>query len=176
MNIQKTKTILAIMNIIFWLIFIGLCIETGAILVNYFYSHFISSVATHNLYKKLDLSILYKKDILRYHIIMFCYLVLSFLKAFIAFKVVKLFTLLKFDKPFNSKSTKYIFDISYFTFAAGIFSSVAKSQANFVSNKIQNVAIEWNTEELLFFAGLIYIIAVIMQRGTEIQEENDLTV
>lgn len=176
MNSTTTKIIVSIMNVLFWIIFIGLCIESGAIIVNYFYSVFINPEATYNLYNKLDLSLLYKKDILRYHIIMSSYVILSFLKAFIAYRVVKLFTFLKFDKPFNSKSTKYIFDISYFTLTAGIFSAVAKSQATFASHKIQNVPIEWNTEEMLFFAGLIYIIAVIMQRGTEIQDENDLTV
>lgn len=176
MNNQTTKIIVTIMNVLFWVIFIGLSIETGAILVNYFYSVFINPEATYNLYNKLDLSILYKKDILRYHVIMSSYLIFSFLKAFISYRVIKLFTFLKFDKPFNAKSTKNIFDISYFTFTAGIFSSVAKSQATFVSHKIQNVPIEWNTNEMLFFAGLIYIIAVIMQKGTEIQEENDLTV
>lgn len=176
MNSTTTKTIVSIMNVLFWIIFIGLCIESGALLVNYLYSVFINPETTYKLYNKLDLSILYKKDILRYHVIMSCYLVFSILKAFIAYRVVKLFSFLKFDSPFNSITTKSIFDISYFTFTAGIFSTVAKSQANFVSHKIQNVPIEWNTEEMLFFAGLIYIIAVIMQKGTELQNENDLTV
>lgn len=176
MNKQTTKTVVTIMNVLFWIIFVGLCIESGAILVNYIYSIFINEKATYNLYNKLDLSILFKKDILRYHIIMSCYFILSFLKAFIAYRVVKLFTFLKFDKPFSSKSTKYIFDISYMSFTTGIFSAVAQSQAKFVSHKIQNVPIEWNTEEILFFSGVIFIIAVIMQRGTELQEENDLTV
>ena len=47
------------LNVVAWIIFIGLCIETGALLVNFVYSLFKPEVV-HNLYQKLDLSQIYK--------------------------------------------------------------------------------------------------------------------
>ena len=104
------------------------------------------------------------------------YIIMSFLKTFIAYKVVKLFTILKFEKPFTPETTKFVFEISTWVFITGIFGAVANSNFRWVSKTIQELNVEWNANEIIFFAGLIYIIAVIMQKGTEIQDENDLTV
>lgn len=176
MNPSTTKTILTIMNVLFWIVFIGLCIETGALLFNYFYSLFINENATFKLYKDLNFHELFNKDIYQYHIIMSTYIISSGLKAFVAYKVVKLFTILKLENPFTPETTKFVFDISYWVLIIGIFGIFAKSNAKWVSKSIQEIPIDFNGNELLFFAGLIYIIAVIMQKGTEIQNENDLTV
>lgn len=176
MNSTTSKTVLSIMNVLFWIVFIGLCIETGALLFNYLFSLFINENATFKLYKTLNLNELYTKDIYQYHIIMTSYIIMSGLKAFVAYKVVKLFMLLKLEQPFTAQTTKFVFDISYWTLIIGIFGIVAKSNARWVSKSIQEIPIDFNGNEILFFAGLIYLIAVIMQRGTEIQDENDLTV
>lgn len=176
MNSATSKTILTIMNILFWIVFIGLCIETGAILFNYLFSLFINENATFKLYKTLNLNKLFNKDIIQYHIITLSYITISGLKAYIAYKVVKLFTILKLEKPFTAETTKFVFDISYWTLTAGIFAIFAKANAKWVSKSIQEIPIDYNGNEIVFFAGLIYIIAIIMQKGTEIQEENDLTV
>lgn len=175
MNLNYSKTILTIMNVLFWIVFIGLCIETGALLVNYLYSVFINPETTYKLYNKLDLHKLFQKDIVGYHIVMISKLIVSGLKTFIAYKVVKLFMILKLENPFTLQTTKFVKEISYWVFIYAIFPIFVNSgyidQLNIPKTKI-----EWNINETLFFAGLIYIIAVIMQRGTEIQDENDLTV
>ena len=176
MKSTTTKTVLTIMNVLFWIVFIGLCIETGALLFNYLFSLFVNENATFKLYKTLNLNELYNRDIYQYHIIMLSYIIISGLKSYVAYKVIKLFTLLKLEHPFTNETTKFVFDISYWTLVIGIFAIVSKSNAKWVSKSIQEIPIDFNGNEILFFAGLIYIIAVIMQRGTEIQEENDLTV
>ncbi|BCY28614.1 DUF2975 domain-containing protein [Flavobacterium okayamense] len=176
MNLKSSKTILTIMNVLFWIVFIGLLVETGTLLFSYVASLFISETATFKLYKAIDLSELQNKDVIQYHIIMISYIIMSGLKAFIAYKVVKLFGILKLEKPFTQETTKFVFDISSWVFVTGIFGAIINSNVRWVSKTIQEINIEWNVSEILFFAGLIYIIAVIMQRGTEIQDENDLTV
>lgn len=176
MNTTTSKTILTIMNVLFWIVFIGLCVETGTVLFSYLASLFISETSTFKLYKPIDLNDLFKKDIVQYHIVMTSYVIMSGLKAFIGYKVVKLFSILKLEKPFTPETTKFVFEISSWIFVTGIFGAVANSNVRWVNKSIQEINIEWNASEILFFAGLIYIIAVIMQRGTEIQDENDLTV
>lgn len=176
MNSKSSKTILTIMNVLFWIVFIGLCVEIGILLSSYVASFFIDETATFKLYKPIDLSDLLAKDNIQYHIIMTSYIIMSGLKAFIAYKVVKLFSILKLEKPFTTETTKFVFDISSWVFITGIFGAIINSNVRWVSKTIQEINIEWNASEILFFAGLIYIIAVIMQRGTEIQDENDLTV
>ena len=176
MKTTNSKTILTIMNVLFWIAFIGLCIETGAIAFNYFFSLFINENATYNLYKTLNLNELYNKDILHYHITMLSYIIISGLKAFIAYKCVKLFKVFKLDKPFTTETTKFVFEICYWTLIAGIFAIFARAHAKWVSKIIQDIPIEYNGNEIIFFSGLLYLIAAIMQKGTQIQEENDLTV
>lgn len=176
MNTKSSKTILTIMNVLFWIVFIALCIETGVLLCSYLVSLFITETANFKLYKPIDLNEILTKDIVQYHIIMISYIIMNFLKTFIAYKVVKLFTILKFEKPFTPETTKFVFDISLWIFITGIFGAVANSNFKWISKTIQKLSIEWNANEIIFFAGLIYIIAVIMQKGTEIQDENDLTV
>lgn len=176
MNLKSSKTILTIMNVLFWIVFIGLCVKTGILLSSYLVSLFTTETATFRLYKPLDLNELFLKDIIQYHIIMISFIIMNGLKTYIAYKVVKLFTILKFEQPFTSETTKFVFEISCWVFVTGIFGAVVNSNIRWVSKRIQEINLEWNVNEILFFAGLIYIIAVIMQRGTEIQDENDLTV
>lgn len=51
------KTLLGITNILSWIIFIGLCIQTGALLFSYCVSMFIHSEAAKNINLDLDLFI-----------------------------------------------------------------------------------------------------------------------
>ena len=176
MNLKPSKTILTIMNVLFWIVFIGLLVETGILLCSYLASLFITETESLKLYKPIDLSILFVKDIVQYHIIMISFIIMSGLKTFIAYKVVKLFSVLKFEQPFTIETTNFVFEISCWVFITGIFGAVINSNVRWVSKQIQEINFDWNVNEILFFAGLIYIIAVIMQRGTEIQDENDLTV
>lgn len=176
MNTKPSKTILTIMNVLFWIVFIGLCVETGIFLCSYFASLFIAETETFKLYKPIDLRLLFTKDIVQYHIVMISFILMNGFKTFIAYKVVKLFTVLKFEQPFTTETTKFVFEISCWVFVTGIFGAVMNANVHWVSKRIQEINFDWNVNEILFFAGLIYIIAVIMQRGTEIQDENDLTV
>lgn len=176
MNSNSSKTILTIMNVLFWIVFIGLIVDTGVLISSYLTGLFITETSTLKLYKPIDLRELLNKDAFQYHIIMTSHIIMSSLKAFVAYKVVKLFSILKLEKPFTIETTKFVFEISCWVFVTGIFGAVANSNVRWVSKTIQELSIDWNANEIIFFAGLIYIIAVIMQRGTEIQDENDLTV
>ncbi len=62
----RTSLILKTMNVIFWVIFIGLCISTGSILYSYFVSMAINPVASRNLYIGVNLFHIYEYSTMHY--------------------------------------------------------------------------------------------------------------
>lgn len=171
-----TITVLKVMNVLFWIVFIGLCIKTGGLLVSFFVSLFISAVDAKNLYMSLNLSELY--DYNKWYYIHIASLIISLngLKTFIAYLVVSIFT--KFDpsKPFNPEITALIETISHVALGMGIIAIIGSGTSDWLMKRDIPVAIDWGGGEILFFAGVIYIIAIVFKKGTELQTENDLTV
>ena len=58
---KKTNYLFIGLHIVAWVIFVGLCIEAGALIVNFIFSLFKPEIV-HNLYQKLDLSDLYSRS------------------------------------------------------------------------------------------------------------------
>ncbi|AQG79903.1 DUF2975 domain-containing protein [Spirosoma montaniterrae] len=169
-------TVLKIMNVFFWIVFIGLCIKTGALLVSLFVSLFVNPAGAKNLYMGLDLSNVQTYSQSYYVHLASLIIALNGLKAFIAYLVVKIF--LKFDlsKPFNHDITALINTISHVALGAGIVAMIGSGSSDWLMKRGHVVPINWGGGEILFFAGVIYIIAIVFQKGTELQTENDLTV
>ena len=59
----NTQQILKFLNILSWIIFIGLCIDAGGIFFNAIFIHFVNSNAAEQSWKGVDLSNLYNFDI-----------------------------------------------------------------------------------------------------------------
>ena len=87
MNTNTTK-LLSIMKIIFWIIFIGLLIEAGALLTTYLMSLFDPEVSK-DLYLGLDLSTLQEWSTFQYTNHISFLLAFLLIKAYIAFLVIK---------------------------------------------------------------------------------------
>jgi hypothetical protein len=73
-----------------WIIFIGLCIESGALIFNFTYAIY-KPIAAHNIYKGLDLSALQQKNFAHFIGLMSFIVVISTLKAYLFYLVVKIF-------------------------------------------------------------------------------------
>lgn len=169
-------TVLKIMNVLFWIVFIGLCIKTGALLVSFFVSLFVNPAGAKNLYMGLDLSAIQRYSQSYYLHLASLIIALNGLKAFIAYLVIKI--VLKFDlsKPFNHDITALISTISRVALGTGIIAMIGSASSDWLIKRGHVVPINWGGGEILFFAGVIYIIAIVFQKGTELQTENDLTV
>src|SRR5690606_12718741 len=102
------------LNIVAWIIFVGLCIEAGALLVNFVYSLFKPEVV-QNLYQKLDLSQIYNLNKWVYFGLYGFILTISALKAYLFYVVIELLSKLDLEKPFNSSVSGHITKISYIT-------------------------------------------------------------
>jgi len=167
------------LHIVAWIIFVGLCIEAGGLIVNFIFSLFKPEFV-QNLYQKLDLSELYNRSKLAYFGMYGFILAISILKAYLFYVVIRLISKLNLSKPFNSYVADQITKISYYTFAIGILSNIARQiainlqQQGFEVDKLNQF---WpDSQAYILMAAVIYVIATIFSRGVEIQNENDLTV
>ncbi|WP_430400469.1 DUF2975 domain-containing protein [Flavobacterium sp.] len=167
------------LTIVAWVIFVGLCIEAGGLIVNFIFSIY-NPQFVHNLYQKLDLSEMYESSKWAFYSMYSFILVISILKAVLFYKVILLVTKIDLSKPFNNFASKQILQISYYTLSIGFISHIAKQSAKnlmhhgFVTN---NLNVFWaDSEAFILMAAIIYIIAQIFKKGIEIQNENELTI
>jgi len=176
----KTKKILTIMNIISWVVFIGLCIKTGAILYSFFVSLFINPVAASNLHLGLNLSNLYRFNISHYATIVSLIIFLSGLKAYLFYLLIKIFLKINFVHPFSTEVSLLISRISYVALGIGILTLAGNSYCEWLTK--QGVVFPdlqvylGGDDEFLLLGGIIFVIAQVFKKGIEIQSENELTV
>ena len=167
------------LTVIAWIIFVGLCIEAGALLVNFVFSLYNPAVLK-NLYQKLDLSAMYERSAATFYSMYAFILIIAFFKAGLFYDVIKLVSKLDLDRPFSSFVSKKITSISYITLMIGLVSISARQTADNLSHKGYDVNMLntfWvDSQAYILMAGVIYAIAMIFKRGIEIQNENDSTI
>ncbi len=167
------------LSIVAWIIFVGLCIEAGALIVNFIISFFKPEII-QNLYQKLDLSKMYQRSIWAYWSMYSFILSISILKAVLFYVVINLLSKLNLANPFNSFVANQISQISYYTFSIGILSHIAKQTAKYLMHRGYDINMLdqfWeDSQAFILMAAVVYIIATIFKKGVEIQNENDLTV
>jgi hypothetical protein len=175
---MKTKQVLSIMKVISWIIFIGLCIKAGALIISFFVSLFINSEAAKDLYLGLDLSSLYNFDSWYYISMVSLIISVAILKAYIFYLVIKIFLKFDINNPFSLEAVNLVYKISYIALGTGIISKVANSYKIFLTtHKVgANIPVSFGGDEFLFMAGILFIIAFLFKRGVELQQENDLTI
>ena len=175
----QNDSMLKALHVVSWIIFTGLCIEAGALLFNFIFTLY-KPIAANNIYKGLNLSMIYENHLFHYIGLMSFVIALALLKAYLFFLVVKLFMKLNVIKPFTIEIARLIEKISFEVFAIAFVSISANL---YTKRLIQsgyeagNVMKFWNdTTAFLMLAAIIYIISKIFNKGIELQNENDLTV
>jgi hypothetical protein len=177
---SKTNNfVFKVLKIVAWILFVGLCIEAGALLVNFIFSLYKPEFIS-NLYQKLDLSEMYTRNKWVFYGMYSFILSISFLKAYLFYIVIKLVTKINLSKPFDNYVSNHITQISYYTFTIGILSYIARQTAkNLVHHGYvtDNLNPFWeDSQAFILMAAVIYVIATIFKTGIDIQNENDLTV
>lgn len=176
---KTSNVIFTALKIVSWVIFVGLCIEAGGLIVNFIFSLYKPALL-HNLYQKLDLSDMYERSKWTFFLIYSFILVISILKAVLFYVVIILVSKINLTKPFNSMVSRQITLMSYYTFSIGILSYIARESAKNLQNRgydVESLNQFWaDSQAFILMAAVVYVIAIIFQRGVEIQNENDLTV
>lgn len=179
MSHQKNNYVLKGLHIVAWVFFIGLCIEAGALIVNFIFSMYKPEIVK-NLYERLDLSQMYSINKQAYFSMYSFILVIAVLKAYLFYVVVMLLQNLNLSKPFSPFVASQITSISYYTLAIGLLSYLARQTAKQLTHRgfeTAGLARFWaDSQAYVLMAAVIFIIATIFSRGVELQNENDLTV
>lgn len=177
---SKTNNfVFTVVKIVSWVIFVGLCIEAGGLIVNFIFSLYKPEFV-QNLYQKLDLSEMYERSKWTFFSMYSFILVISILKAVLFYVVIRLVSKIDLTKPFNSFVSRQISLMSYYTFSIGILSYIARETAKNLQHRgyvIDSLNQFWaDSQAFILMAAVIYVIATIFSKGVEIQNENDLTV
>ncbi len=177
-----TRQILLFLNILSWIIFLGLCVEAGGIIFNTVYALYKPIVAKH-FWNGTDLSGLYAHD--KGHFITQTVLmsIAAVMKALIFYLIIKMFYNKKFSitRPFGPGITGMVFNIAWLCLGAGLFSFWGASYAAWIKEQgVPIPDIEYlrigGADVWLFMAVVLMVIGQVFKKGTELQTESDLTV
>jgi hypothetical protein len=176
---KNSNFVFKFLSVVAWVIFVGLCIEAGALIVNFVYSLFKPEIVAY-LYEKLDLSDMYARSKWAYFGMYSFIMVISVLKAIMFYIVIRLLMKLDLSKPFSSFVSEQISLISYFTFSIGMLSFIARQTAKNLLHRgyeIDQLDRFWvDSQAFILMAAVIYVIATIFKKGIELQNDQDLTV
>jgi hypothetical protein len=165
--------------IVAWLIFVGLSIEAGGLIVNFFFSLYKPEFVP-NLYQKLDLSAMYKDSKWVFFGVYSFILSIAIFKAIMFYIAIRLMHKMDLKKPFSNFVARQITLLSYYTLIIGLFSYIARQLTKNLMHHgyaIDSLNQFWaDSQAFILMGAVIYIIATIFQKGVDIQNENDLTV
>ena len=179
----SSQNVLRVINIIAWVIFVGLCIEAGGILFNSIYAIFINPIASKSFWMKADLSALYNYDKGFFMVVVSLMSIVAVLKAIMFYLIITLFNhrTFQFTQPFNAILEKFISNLAYLSFGIGLFSIWGNRYCDWLNfNGVELPPMQSlrmaGGDVWLFMCAILFVIAYIVKRGVEIQTENDLTV
>ena len=181
----KTDFFLKTLYVIAWIIFVGLCIDAGGLIVNTYVTLFVNPEASARFWGGMKLLPLYKFNQSHYVTFVSLLIIVAILKSILFYLIVNLFhkKKLNLSSPFNKTLGKHIFLLAYLAFGIGLFSGWGNNFSNWlrgISNGSISESIQISTFEgadVWIFMGVILIIfALIFKKGIEIQSEKEFTV
>jgi hypothetical protein len=178
-----TVTMLKVLYVLAWIIFVGVCIEAGGFIFNAFFTLVLNPVDAKYFWQEVDLSGLYKYDHGYFFVITLIMSIVAVLRSCLFYLIVKILSGKKLDmsQPFNAEVGRFIFSISYITLLIGLFSWWGSKYAEWlVRQGVKMPDIQYlrlaGADVWLFMSVTLFVIAQIFKRGIEIQSENELTV
>ncbi|MCU0379281.1 MAG: hypothetical protein MUC78_13585 [Bacteroidales bacterium] len=173
---MKTEQVLNIFKVFAWIVFIGLCIKTGALMVSFGVSLFVNPAAAADLYMDTDLSAVMAFGKIHYIVMAALMIILSGSKAWLSFWVVKITDRLSLTEPFSESVAGLISGMSIISLQIGLLALATDGYAQWLNDRHVNFTFESSGTDFLFLAGILYIIAIIFRRGIELRRENELTI
>lgn len=178
-----TQQILKLLQVISWIIFVGLCVEAGAVIFHLICTLAMNPASKGYAWDVAKLSGLYNYDPGHFIVMTVFVIIVAVLKAILFYLIVKLFVERKLNmaQPFNAALKRFLLNIAYLALGIGLFAHWGCRYATWLTN--QNVGMP-DPESMhlegasvwLFMAIILFVIAQVVKRGIEIQTENDLTI
>lgn len=173
------KVILIILQVLSWILFIGLCLEAGIFLFNAFYP----LIAKPEGYKYVNLDALYNYDKVQFFTMLVLMSIAAVLKALIFYLIIKLLHDKKFNlaRPFSNEMRTFILKMGWLALGTGFFSYWGVKNSRWLTSKgiampDAEVLRIGGADVWLFMSVSLFVIAQIFKRGIEIQSENELTI
>ena len=178
---MKTKQILSILNVLAWIAFIGLCIQTGTFLIAGIIGLMFEGTSQSKIavigYDFSDLHFQTKTNFIYLISILIFF---SASKAYLFYLTIEILKKINLENPFNKIISDLILKISYVSFEIWIVWVVIDQYIEGLVKSGYDVSTIKNhldsAGSFIFLAGIIYVIAQIFKRGIELQNENDLTI
>ncbi len=182
---KGTNLAIKCLNILAWIIFIGLCVETGGLIINAIISICINPRASSRFWGNQNLYELYQFNQSHFVTIVILLIIVSMLKSIMFYVIVNLFhnKKLNLTNPFNEQMGKSLFSIGYLALGIGVFSWWGNNFSkwlrmvgqNVLTQTFENIKFE-GADVWIFMAIILLIFGMIFKKGIELQSENDLTV
>ncbi|MEH3115586.1 hypothetical protein [Pedobacter terrae] len=179
-----TNQILKVLQILSWIIFISLCVEAGGVLVNTVITLFINAHGVRNFSDGADyLARVYNFDQGYFLVMTSIIIIITVLKSIIFYLIIKGFNEKKISiaKPFGMELNNFILKEALLAFAIGLFAhsgykySIWLTAQGLTTANLQSLNID-GAEVWFFMAVILFIIVQVVNKGIEIQKENDLTI
>jgi hypothetical protein len=174
---SRTIKILVVLRVLAWMAMIGYAINLGSQVICLAVS-MVNPEATikipgvgQNLFNLLHYSFKY------YWYAMFFVLAYSAMLVYFWNLVISLFSKLSLSNPFTLEVSGKLEKLAYWLIAIWVVSGIGKIYIAWLSGIMkEQLNVLQDTNDLLFTAGIIYLISQIFRRGIEIQEENQQTI
>ena len=170
----KTEKLLIVMNILAWVVFIGLLIEAGAVITSYLVS-IGNAQAAKNLYRGMDLYAYRSHNFTQYTFVVAYKVILYILQSYIAFLMTGLLSRLNISRPFNANVVRLMQRIAYSILSVWAVAMIHNIHIDILEKSYGQVT-GHISGEFIFLAGIAYVFAQMFKRGVEIQSENELTI
>jgi hypothetical protein len=178
----SSKQILTVLQVLSWIIFVGLCFDVGCIIFNTGYAHFRPS-SVNGFWNGSDLSALYAFDKGHFFAQATYMIIASVLKALIFYLIIKLFydRNLTLERPFNPKVISTIGLIAWICVGTGLFSLWGVKYALWLQGKgitmptADSLRLDGG-DVWLFMAVVLAVVGQVFKKGIVLQTESDLTV
>ena len=172
---NRTEQILLVMHVLAWIVFFGLIIKAGAIIVSYVVST-SNAEGAKNLYRGMNLFAVRQFSFWQYTTLVSFMVAILFLEANIAYLVTRVLSKIKMTSPFTIEISKLLEKISYTIFGTWLVVMLYNGHTTWLAKRIDGMEEKFISGEFILLAGVVFVISQIFKKGVELQTESELTV
>jgi hypothetical protein len=179
----KTDYILTVLNVLSWIVFIGLCLDAGIFIVYTVLTLMLEPAQAAKMWKEVDLTAVYNYNQSHFVTLTSLIIIATILKATMFYCIVKFFynKNLNLSKPFNEAAKRFVLTLGYLSLGIGFFSSWGTKFVEGLTLKGVSIPdlryLRLGGSDVWWFMGIVLlVIAFIFKKGIELQNENELTV
>lgn len=172
----NTKQIISTAHVVAWIIYIGLCINAGGLIIAFISGLLGNPALAGEIQSDLNVSVLRQAGMSHYVSVVSLLAAVYCLKAHVFYVLIRILSTLNLDYPFSTRVASWIDTISQLMLGMSVLALLAEGYCSWLAKRGVVITQHWGSSEYLFMAGVVFIVALVFRRGTELQAENELTI